>query len=133
MKDKTVEWVIALLDASILWELDCAFCQENAASNNIRFIPLEERRSTEAFELMFSDGSYSATRQELRIPDNYPTDPQAEVLVFDPIPLNYFKAIHFMSPDSLTRWKANHGYFWDLSLEANNSFFSPRRDYDYWR
>ena len=29
------QWVVLLLDAEVLWELDCAFCQENASSKSL--------------------------------------------------------------------------------------------------
>jgi hypothetical protein len=41
---KDSQWVVLLLDAKVLWELDCAFCQENASSNAVRHIPLEDRK-----------------------------------------------------------------------------------------
>jgi hypothetical protein len=43
-------WVILLLEASLLWNLDCAFCQENAASNNVTTIPIEIRKNPDALQ-----------------------------------------------------------------------------------
>ena len=84
------QWVVLLLDAKALWELDCAFCQENAASNVVRYISLAERKKPDALKNMFVDVCRDTKgnvyqRQSLQIPDHYPTHPQAEVLVFDRI------------------------------------------------
>ena len=49
------KWVVLLIEAKVLWELDCAFCQENAASNAVRCIPLEERKIPDALKGMFVD------------------------------------------------------------------------------
>jgi len=48
-------WAVLLLDVSLLWELDCAFCQENAASNAVTRVPLQERKKFSALQLMFAD------------------------------------------------------------------------------
>jgi hypothetical protein len=42
------DWVVISLKPDILWELDCAFCSENAASNNVRFIPIAQRNGFQA-------------------------------------------------------------------------------------
>ena len=74
-------WVVLVLDAKVLWELDCAFCQENAASNAVRYIPVEERKKPEALKGMFVDVCSDTKgnvyqRQSLQIPDDYPTHPK---------------------------------------------------------
>ena len=38
---KDSQWVILLLNADILWELDCAFCQTNAASSSLSTLSLK--------------------------------------------------------------------------------------------
>ena len=70
-------WIVLLLDGKVLWELDCAFCQENAASNTVRHIPLEERKKPDALKGMFVDVCCDTNetiyqRQSLQIPDHYP-------------------------------------------------------------
>ena len=94
-------WIVLLLDAKVLWELDCAFCQENAASNAVRYISLEERKKPNALKGLFVDVCRDTKgniyqRQSLQIPDDYPTHPQAEVLVFEQIQSDYIKEIHFL-------------------------------------
>jgi hypothetical protein len=81
-KDSRSNWVVLLLTSAILWEKDCAFCKENAASNSVRSLPLADRKTPMAFRNLFTDYD-SINRRELNIPINYPTHPQAETLVFD--------------------------------------------------
>ena len=38
------QWVVLLLDTKVLWELECAFCQRNAAHKAVSSISLEDRR-----------------------------------------------------------------------------------------
>ena len=101
--EKQSQWVVLLLDAKLLWELDCAFCQENAASNAVHTIPLKERKKPDALNNMFIDYD-SISRQSLSIPDHYPTYPQAEVLVCNPIPVAYIKKVHFYEKPALEQW-----------------------------
>src|SRR5579871_632070 len=97
------EWVVLLIKAEVLWELDCAFCFENAASKNVTVIPIEQRKSVNAFRQMFGDIG-TTCRAQLNIPNNYPTHPQAEVLAFDPIPPRYINSIHFYSLTLCNQW-----------------------------
>lgn len=83
------EWVIIGLTRSILWEKDCAFCCTNAASPTVSRIPIELRKGSEAFGKLFEPISGKATREALRLPKSFPTDPQAEVLVFDIVEPKY--------------------------------------------
>jgi cold shock CspA family protein len=125
------EWVVLLLDASILWEMDCAFCYENAASNSVRHLPLEERKRFGALEDMFSD--LSTPRQQLNIPDWFPTNPQAEVLAFNPIPLSYFRSVCFQTMDSLIRWRNQHARSNRIPTVVEEAYFSPRKDWSFWK
>lgn len=83
------EWLIFVLDASILWTLDCRFCWQNAASNEIRhhrgFIG-----GPWAFKKMFEDRAMSAldprsSRVTLGRLDSEPTDNAAEVQILEAV------------------------------------------------
>lgn len=126
------QWVVLLLDAKVLWDLDCAFCQRNAASNAVRFIPLDERKKPEALKGMFDD-FYDIKHQNLQIPQNYSTHPQAEVLVFDQIPTKYINAIHFWDATTLDNWRSNYTGTFSDKFFAGRKFFDARSDYDVWR
>ena len=95
------QWIVLLLKAEILWELDCAFCQENAASNAVRYTSLEERKKPDALKRMFVNVCHDTKGNTYRrssqpIPSHYPTHPQAEVLVFDPIPEKIYQGNPFL-------------------------------------
>ena len=234
-------WVVLLLDANVLWKLDCAFYQENAASNAAnRIIPearsgeciqvclgqqryfdvisrngypvntpedvpdlivyrspanneewevaeyltgchipinqasaapppgilsripertaqvaiewlrsrsgeplrkvtsLEQRRTPEALRDMFAEGYVNrqgsrGLRQDLQIPNNYPTNPQAEVLVFDSIPTRYIKTVHFRNATTLRRWRSTNSETYPQMLTSNSYYFTPRDDWAAWQ
>ena len=131
-------WVVLVLDAKVLWELDCVFCTENAASNVVRHDPLEERRKPDVLEGMFVD-TYRDTkgnvyeRQSLQIPNHYPTHPQAEVLVFDQIPSDYIKEVHFYDETILKQWCDNNPWINPERLLHNQQYFQYGRDQVVWQ
>jgi hypothetical protein len=126
------EWVILLLDASILWELDCAFCHENAASNNVRFIPLPDRKNFQALARMYTDHPTNV-RSKLHIPDYYPTHPQAEVLVFDAIHPRYIRSVHFSNINILNQWQDYQLPNGSPLIKYDVQYFSPRCDWADWK
>lgn len=89
------EWAVLLLDRSILWEKQCAFCRHNAADNRISARPLQDLMTPAALVGMYEEieGFESRVNQQLMSYD--PTDVQAEVLVFDVIEPALIQAIAF--------------------------------------
>ncbi len=129
--EKQSQWVVLLLDAKLLWELDCAFCQENAASNAVYTIPLKERKKSDALNNMFIDYD-SISRQSLSIPDHYPTYPQAEVLVCNPIPVAYIKEVHFYEKPALEQWCSKNSGMDTETFLVSKQYFHPRCDWKVW-
>lgn len=128
-------WGVLLLNAKILWELECAFCQRNAAHKTVTSIPLEERKKPEALKGIFKD-FYNIKHQDLQIPNNYPTYPQAEILVFNQIPVRYINAVHFRGSTVLKEWQDENSGIYSVTpvkLVANRKYFKPRPDYEVWR
>jgi len=129
------QWIVLLLDAKVLWELECAFCQLNAADIAVTSIPLEDRKRPEALKGMFAD-FYHIKHQDLSIPKNYPTHPQAEVLVFNRIPVQYIKAICFGNVDAKNRWLHNStetdNELSEYRFYTERHYFNARRDYARW-
>ncbi len=121
----TNSWVVLELDPSILWKKDCAFCTSNAASSEMINTPKEELKGALAFAELFKDWR-TADRNRLGIPDNYPTNPQAEVLVFEPIPPKYITRIVVKN-----EWDA-HKIKTDLPVEVDLTLLSRRQDHFYW-
>lgn len=130
-ENKDVDWVVLALDAKIIEEYKCAFCYANAGSEEIYSIPLQNRMTAEAFEGIFSERECYPSRKELNIPDNYPTNPQAEVLVFGVIPSRFIKYVIFNDEETLEKYKS----IIPLGIKAivDEDFFYPRKDYIYWQ
>ena len=128
--------LVLLLDAKVLWKLECAFCQRNAAHKTIRNIPLADKKRPEALKGMFED-FYNIKHQDLQkdwqIPDNYPTHPQAEILVFNPIPVQYINAVHFWDPTALTQWWSSNWASYSQTFSAHSQYFQPRYDWKVWQ
>ncbi len=81
-ENEAVDWVILLLQPSILWTHDCAFCKHNAADGRISSRPIQELKSQGAFLGMFEEIEGCTIRAEQKLKASDPTDVQAEVLVF---------------------------------------------------
>ena len=81
---------------------------------------------------MFED-FYDIKHQDLSIPQDYPTHPQAEVLIFDTIPVQYIKAIHFQNEAVLGEWRYVNTDHYSQTLSANRQYFDARKDYGVWR
>ena len=79
------QWVILVIDPSVLWKQPSAFCQRNAADHRIRERPLNELMTADAFRSMFVEIPGGPSRKEQRLRDDDPTDAQAEALVFETI------------------------------------------------
>lgn len=125
------QWVVLLLDVRILWELECEFCRQNAASKLEREIPRSERRKPEALEKMFSDFD-DVNRFDLNIPRNYPTHPQAEVLAFGPIPAVYIREVHFFDYFIFSKWQDRVRSLTAAGVFRKSDYFSARKDYRFW-
>lgn len=126
-------WVVLTLDCSILWELDCAFYYENAASGKFRNVPLSNFKSAESFERMFHDVSYKGVtvlRENIEIPNRFTTNPQAEVLVFSDIPIRYVNEIFC---ESIDQKQFLENRIKSISVNWNRSFFKYRNDYEIWK
>lgn len=124
------EWVVIACESSILWLKDCAFCYENAASNNVTAIALEDRKGIYAFENLFSPAVGKPSREELKLPADCPTNPQAEVLIFGTIEPQYIVAAACQSAALTAALKVRHP---DSEIVHVNSLFSARLDYAHWK
>lgn len=125
-------WIVLSLDPAILWKQACAFYPGNAASNLYRYTPVEHFSTPEAFASMFEDRN-GVARKSLGIPHAYPTDPQAEVLVFDVIPPAAIVQVSFEDRDTLNDWAALHPHTSEDLLTVNRHLFDARQDYRFWK
>ena len=114
------------LDPSILYEKECIFCIENAASRNEKLRSNYEKVGRNGIEQLFYDNNL---RKRLGISKNYTTNPQAEVLVIDDIEVKYIKNVFFDVYEidlDIKKYK-------DIGFYYEKSLFTYRSDYEYWR
>ena len=140
---KDAQWVILLLDAKVLWELDCTFCQTNASSGVVIPLLSDERigelKRHESLKDMFVDVFYDSKRetrihrQNLQIPEHYTTDPQAEVLVSNRISAKYIKEVHFYQEIAQEEWFSNTQEIYSQTFRSSEEYFWPRRDWRFWQ
>lgn len=133
MNDPKQEWIVLSLSPRLLWEKDCAFCYSNAASSEISSIPIAERKKPESFLKMFEDFEEYPKRSELKIKDCCPTNPQAEVLVFDVIEQAYLQGIFFQKEATMVACQNNIERMKKVPCRHGGSVFSYRSDYEFWR
>jgi ssDNA thymidine ADP-ribosyltransferase, DarT len=126
-----IDWVILVIRREILWKKDCAFCIENAASNNVKRTPVYLRKGINGFNKLFEDFPSRFTRKQLGLKRFETTHPQAEVLVFDRIPSQYIRGVIF--ENEFTKNKNLHLIPENVKIYVRKDFFEPRRDNDYWK
>jgi len=125
-----IDWVTIAIKPSILWKKDCAFCIENAASSNVASIPIELRKGVDAFNKLYEDIEDKPTRKEMRLHSSYPTNPQAELLVFDNIKPKHFMGVVTNQKAIANALQEKHE---GLKVLLHNGPFSARADYEHWR
>lgn len=104
-ENPVADWAVLLLPASILYECDCAFCQTNAGSTQMYTVPIAERKGKKALLKLFDEIPGKPTRNILGIGSWYPTNPQAEVLVFERIPITYINEVYFINQRILNKYQ----------------------------
>ena len=127
-KNPGIDWVVLCLDAVVLCEYPCTFSWTNAGDANAR-ISLSD--SADKFEELFLDRSGYPRRKELGIPEKYPTNPQAEVLVFGRIPVKYINGIYFENQRTLSKY--SHILTQTTNTMVLYDYFLPRSDWKLWK
>lgn len=105
MNNPHQQWVVLLLDISILWKFDIAFCSHNAADRRIRYVERSLLKTEEAFEAMFAEVNNGKSRFDENLQSCDPTDVQSELLVFDAIPENYIIGAVFNEKENLCKYR----------------------------
>ncbi|BEP37653.1 hypothetical protein GmRootV59_46240 [Variovorax sp. V59] len=121
-------WVVLVIRPAALWMLDCAFCVTNAASNMVTAIPLANRKGLAAMQGMYADWPTKA-RADLAIPDAYPTNPQAEVLMLNGVPRNYIMGIITLNEAVRLELLMK---FPGVDIRAMAAYHRWRKDYQHW-
>lgn len=122
-------WVILVIHPQALWDLDCAFCTSNAASNSVTAIPLAQRKTLAALQAMYADWP-GKPRVGLGIPNHLPTNPQAEVLAMQGVPRRYILGAVTLNEAIRSELILKHPGF---DIRAIAQYFRYRQDYEHWR
>lgn len=131
MDDPEADWVVLIISADAMVDFDCAFCEMNAGSKPMYSMPLKERMGSSALQTLFKDVSDGRRRADLGIPDCLPTNPQAEVLVFGTIPVDYIT--HVVFEDAATKKEYKKCIPDDIEAVIKQGYFAPRMDYKMWQ
>jgi hypothetical protein len=126
---QAAEWAVLLIKPEVLWTKICVFCRENAAKNAVTCIPFEQRMGVAAIASMYEPFG-ERTREELGISDVAPTNPQAELLCFEPIELELIFGAAFQVRGHAEAYKISHPQF---QFFFQPLLFKPRKDFAHWR
>ena len=125
-------WVILALRPSVLIKKPCAFYPMNAATGCYKGIDPASLQTVEALDAMFGNVN-GVERNTLNIPDNFTTDPQAEVLVFADIEPLYIGGIATQNKAQEQEVRQAYPHFGDDNVKYFPSLFSWRKDYQHWQ
>lgn len=118
-------FIIIEIDPSIIKKFGVAerrFCNMNASSAKINKVigpNLNHLKSMFAVE---------GVRKSIELPSQYTTDPQAEVLVKGPIPIEYIKKIYFNNSKDFSYYFEKYQ---SPLFSRKETFFMYRKDYAY--
>lgn len=90
-----IKWCIIGFDISVLLGMECLFCFTNAANSSISQLDDNELKGVEALLKLFDEEVSGIKRSEHKLPPNFPTDHQAEILVKGRIDPKYISCIWF--------------------------------------
>ncbi len=126
-------WVVIIYDYSAITRLNCAFTTQNAAASVNLNSDVASRNTVESLEELFGDFG-SIQRKDLRLPDNYPTNPQAEVLAYEIIPAKYVKKVVFFTQRQAEQWLSENRSIYPLNnYSYNGGMFKYRMDFAFWK
>ncbi|EGQ8605347.1 TPA: DUF4433 domain-containing protein [Vibrio parahaemolyticus] len=128
--DNGGDWAVIVYKADILWEFDCAFCIENAAKATVSEIPIDSRKGPLAFHRLFFENPSKPSRVAMGLPSYYPTNPQAEVLVFGVIASRYIISVYVDNNRILQLYQKKWPWF---NFELKTSYFKGRKDWNHWK
>jgi hypothetical protein len=92
------KWCIIEVESRVLWKKRCYFNETNAASNLVRHRLEYERNGIKAFKEMFNSNVNNYHRAD-SWQKCYPTDVQAEVLIFESILPQEIKSVYIHPED----------------------------------
>lgn len=136
------KWVVLVVDKEILFSPNhiVFFCHSNAASVFPHTPNKSDLCKAKSFDELFSDSALTKDgkeifRYDLQINNNWPTNPQAEVLISSIIEPKYIKYIYFENVDQKVECLNTKGMEKLSEYEhlINPDVFRPRSDFKYWQ
>lgn len=128
--------IVLLIDPLLILEKDCLFFYKNAASSEFCCYNDEKLRDIESWKAMFKSSVDNRQREQLHIPNNYTTSPQAEILCLEKIEPRYIKEIVYSTQDDYNRFGKLHPNIFNYQEQSfiypNAFYHSPRNDYAHW-
>lgn len=121
--EKNTKYCIIGFNVNLLLDKECLFCFTNAASSHILKLSINELKGKEAFNKMYEDNVLGYDREELNLPDAWPTDPQAEVLIKGIIEPTYILGINFNDDELTKKYKDKYSH---INIKTNGFFFNNR-------
>ena len=101
--DVASDWAVLLLSPKILWEKRCGFFRHNAADSRMRELPRAEVTTLQALREMFE--APGVEREHWLRPYD-PTDPQAEVMVYEAIEPSLIETVAFETKQVADKWRS---------------------------
>ena len=99
------DWAVFEIDKGILLDYDCAYCWLNAGDHSMYSCSIEERKGKAAFLELFKDRKGYPKRETTGVRSYYPTNPQAEVLVFGTISTKYIRNVLFENDNISNKYR----------------------------
>ncbi len=128
--NREANWAVITMSSRVLLEKPCLFYPSNAASYTSRQLAQESLVAFEGLQRMFGD--QEGLRKKLELPNGSPTDPQAEILVFDAIEREFFEEIHVLRRDPMVD-QVGKQLPRAVPIRIGGAMFAPRSDYKHWQ
>lgn len=119
------DYAVIVIDTSVLslyTQDEMKFSTSNAAASKTKI-----SSNLANLKKMFEN---EKLRNKLLLPENYTTDPQAEILIKDKIPPEYIKKVYI---NDLNNYYDAKKFIIEDGLCFDSRYFSPRLDYEHWK
>ena len=121
--DVSADWAVLLLSNRILWEKECGYFKYNAADTRMRGLSRAQTMTLRALRDMFVD--LDNPREHWLRPYD-PSDPQAEVMVYDHIEPTLIETVAFETEEATDRWMHVLGGIDTIYAGKGKGLFGPR-------
>jgi hypothetical protein len=133
-KSEPYDWVVIEINPKVLLYNKIAFARYNAASSTQKKIPVADLVNVQSFENLFTAEPNKPSRNEIKLPDNYTTNPQSELLCFDNIATEFIQSVNFLNDRAYVKSKADELKALNpyIDFKVNKFYFDARCDYKHW-